>query len=301
MNLYHYSTLKEISPKPETVLAIGMFDGLHKGHKSIFEALEQESVKKGLPKAIWTFSSKRAKSGATHLMSKKVYLEHLEGLGVSSFHEMDFIDEIKNMTAIDFFDKILIEKLNVQSVVLGEDAKLGKSRATSAEEFKVLGKKRGVDVILLPLLELEGDKVSSTRIRTLISSGKLEEAEALLGYAYSMTDVVFKDQQLGRTLGFPTANLRCQGLTFPPNGVYRCQAKSAQWSQAKKAIAYIGSRPTIFNSEGEKVLEIHFPDWSGDLYGQTLAVSKFECIRGEMKFDTLEDLKRQIEVDVKAL
>lgn len=302
MHFAHYSSLGEIKIGSPLVMAIGVFDGLHLGHRELFKVLLKESEKRKAKAAVWTFNSKIPKPKFCRLMNESTYLSGLEKLGVEEVHKMDFIEEVSQMSAIEFLKDVLIKKLNVQSLVIGEDARLGKGRATSAIEFKKLAIEVGVEVHLIPLLEDEEGVVSSSRIREALLEGKFAEVERMMGESFQVSGEVTKDQQLGRTIGFPTANIKDTGTVFPPKGVYKTEVDlSGEGKKWVKAMSYVGSRPTIDDSGEVLVLETHIPNWSGDLYGKVLTVRYFDKIRDEMKFSSVEELKEQLEKDLRLI
>jgi riboflavin kinase/FMN adenylyltransferase len=296
----HYSTLEEVKSNSSLVLAIGVFDGLHLGHLDLVQKLCHFSKRIQAKPAIWTFDSKIPKPGFTRLMSEKDYLEELENQGVMEFHCMEFTDEVSQMEAEAFLKEVLIEKLHVSGIVLGEDARLGKNRSCSAQEFKQMAKSYEIEVELVPLLKYKNEAISSSKIRESIKKGDFEKAEALLGRPYVLSGTVVKDQQLARKLGFPTANIRCHDMTLPPNGVYRCEVELPDGTIKSQAIAYIGSRPTV-SDDTSPVLEVHLKNFDADLYDFELKVFHFEKIRSEMKFENLEALQQQLNIDIEKI
>jgi len=302
MHFAHYSSLGEIKIGSPLVMAIGVFDGLHLGHRQLFKVLLEESKKKKAKSAVWTFNSKIPKPKFCRLMNESTYLSGLEKLGVEEVHKMDFIEEVSQMSAREFLKKVLISKLNVQSLVIGEDARLGRDRATSANEFQELAAEVGLEVHLVPLLEDEKGVISSSRIREALLEGRFTEVDILMGESFQVSGEVTKDQQLGRTIGFPTANIKDSGTVFPPKGVYKTEVDvSGKGEKWLKAMSYVGSRPTVDESGEVLVLETHIPNWSGDLYGKVLTVRSFNKIRDEMKFSSVEELKVQLKKDLKLI
>jgi len=301
MRLAHYSTLEEIGKTGPLVIAIGVFDGLHLGHVDLIRALCKKAKENQARAAIWTFDSKLPKPEFSRLMDENSYLKGLESLGVQEVHRMEFIDDVANLSAVEFLEKILIDKLGVKAIVLGEDARLGKDRGCSALEFKAIAQTFNIEVELVALRKIEGEIASSSKIRDLIRAGQFEAAERFLGRSFALSGLVEKDQQLARTMGFPTANVNCDGATLPPKAVYRCVVKIDDSSEFQKALAYLGSRPTVDANQTKQVLEVHIADWSGDLYGHSLLVKDFQKLREEMTFTNLDELKAQIKIDMEML
>lgn len=300
MLLAQYSTLEEVKSNSSLALAIGVFDGMHLGHLDLIQRLCHFSKQIQAKPAIWTFDSKIPKPGLTRLMTEQDYLDSLEKQGVEEVHCMEFTDEISQMQAAEFLKHVLIEKLKVKGLVLGEDARLGKNRSCSALEFQEIAAQYEIEVQLVPLFRSEGEVVSSSKIRKSIKKGDFQKAEAFLGRPYELSGKVVRDQQLARKLGFPTANIRCPDLTLPPNGVYRCEVRIPDEEKRCCAIAYLGSRPTV-SDDPSPVLEVHLKEFDGNLYGAELRVSHFEKIRSEKKFSNLEELKHQLKLDIEKI
>lgn len=300
MLLAHYSTLEEVRSDSSLVLAIGVFDGLHLGHLDLIQRLCHFSQQIQAKPAIWTFDSKIPKPQMTRLMSEEEYLKELENQGVSELHCMEFNDEVACLDAETFLKEVLIKKLNVRAIILGEDARLGKNRSCSAKEFQQIAKTYQIEVELVPLYRKDGEVVSSSKIRQYLKAGDFQKAEDFLGRSYVLSGEVVRDQQLARKLGFPTANIDCDNLTLPPNGVYRCEVLLPGSEKKIPAIAYLGSRPTI-NTDQTRVLEVHLKNYEGDLYGHVLKVLHFEKIRSEKKFENLEALQNQLRMDVEKI
>lgn len=245
---------------------------------------------------VWTFSKALPKPDFERLMSDEQLLAGLGDLGVCEMHRMHF-DDVCRLSASDFIEQILLP-CGVNGVLLGEDSRLGFGRETGAEEFTILAAEKGIKVRTMPLIGEGKHLWSSTRMREMVRRRDWDGFKTCSGRAYRLWGKVVKDQELARTLGFPTANIELSGRVHPPKGVYAVSVGFPDAIQASnKALAYIGSRPTV-GGASRNVLEVHLLDFSGDLYGSCIDVSDFEWIRSERKFDDIAALKRQIQSDL---
>ena len=275
---------------------IGVFDGLHYGHQKLLGAMLQLAHELNASPGIWTFSKALPKPDFERLMSDEQLLEGLGELSVREMHRMNF-DDVCRLSAIDFIEKILLP-CGVKGVLLGEDSRLGFGRETGAEEFAELAAEQGIRVRVMPLIGEDDGLWSSTRMRDMVRGRDWNGLVKCSGRAYSLWGRVVRDQELARTLGFPTANIELSGRVHPPKGVYAVQVRFPEENEVQnKALAYIGSRPTV-GGHSRNVLEVHLLDFSGDLYGRCIDVSNFEWIRAERKFNDIAALQRQIQSDL---
>lgn len=317
-----YSTAKALNP---TAVALGNFDGLHRGHQKVIqpvlnfvksqETLPATSVQNSAlidstqqvystvvsfnphPKE---FFSGQSRALLTPLEEKKLQLSIW---GIQQLVLLPFDRELVALSPEDFVEKILVQQLGTQKISVGEDFCFGKQRSGTANDLQAIAAKFGIPVTVVPNFTWCGDRVSSSAIRQALTEGNLQRAKQLLGRAYILTGTVVKGQQLGRTIGFPTANLQLPPNKFlPRQGVYAVrvfiQAETTDSSpllDVAAGVMNIGYRPTV-NGTTESV-EIHLLDWSGDLYGKNLTVELEEFLRTEQKFADLEELKAQINAD----
>lgn len=321
-----YSTTKALNP---TAVALGNFDGLHRGHQKVIqpvlnfvksqETLPTTSVHNSSlihstqqvystvvsfnphPKE---FFSGQSRALLTPLEEKKLQLSIW---GIQQLVLLPFDRELVALSPEDFVEKILVQQLGTQTISVGEDFCFGKQRSGTANDLQAIAAKFGIPVTVVPNFTWEGDRVSSSAIRQALTEGNLQRAKQLLGRPYILTGTVVKGQQLGRTIGFPTANLQLPPNKFlPRQGVYAVrvfiQAETTDSSPLldrllplAAGVMNIGYRPTI-NGTTQSV-EIHLLDWSGDLYGKNLTVELEEFLRPEQKFASLEELKAQINAD----
>ncbi|MGB7709544.1 MAG: bifunctional riboflavin kinase/FAD synthetase [Microcoleus sp.] len=257
--------------------------------------------------------------------SEKVEL--LEAMGVEQLVLLPFDRELADLTASEFVDQILVRQLQASRISVGMDFRFGRGRAGTALDLQSIASSYGIDVTLIGLHTCgEGERISSSVIRESLASGDLKRANLLLGRPYSLVGTVVGGQRLGRTIGFPTANIELPPEKFLPRfGVYavqvlvsrlskseagkiKDQSSSYEWESPKSLISGVGSDLSILNGvmnvgcrptvDGQQpTIEIHLLDWSGDLYGQTLSASLVEFLRPEQKFADLEALKTQIQAD----
>jgi len=301
LKILHHRHPGDLKPQKALVLALGVYDGVHPGHQSILQRLVHWKNEEGLTPAVWTFRSPMPKPGFERIMGSEQLIRALDKEGVEELHTLEFMDEIRNMSAEEFILEILKNGLNVKVLVVGEDARMGKNRETSAEDLCFLGEKLGIRVELVPAVRFGNEDLSSTLIRKSLRNGKLDDVEAMLGKSYRVGGYVQKDQGKARSMGYPTANLSMKGRATLPNGVYSAWAYTPDGplENKVKALVYLGVRPTVQGVD--HVLEVHILDWEGDLYGRYLEVRGFELIRGELTFDSLEALSRQISLDIEAV
>lgn len=219
----------------------------------------------------------------------------LSQLGIHQLVMLPFDRAMAGLSPENFVEKILIEGLQAKRISVGSDFRFGKGRRGDADGLQVIAQRHGVPVVQVPLMFEQGDRISSSRIRTALETGQPQQATQLLGRPYTLTGRVVQGKQLGRTIGFPTANLQIPTKKYLPcHGVYSVYVYGIQ-PEPLRGVMNIGNRPTV---NGQTLsLEVHLLDWSGDLYGQLLTVSLESFVRPEQKFDSLEKLKAQIVTD----
>ena len=276
-------------------VAVGMFDGVHLGHRLMLESLVNESKRLGLPSAIFTFSaSDNPKSDSKLITLSDKKTELFSELGIDVVFSADF-SEIKTMSAIDFTESVLYNAIGARAVVCGYDFRFGKDRTGDAELIKKLLSPKGVSVITQNAVEKNGVPISSTNIRLFLSEGDLTSANGLLGRAFSFKSEIVHGKQLGRTLGFPTINqIYPKELVLPRFGVYavRCRIGGRLYG----GVANIGVKPTV-SDENTPICETYLFDYSGDCYGCMAETEFIEFIRAEKRFSSLNELKEQVERD----
>lgn len=224
-------------------------------------------------------------------------LRQLATTGVDLCYVIDFTTALSQLTAREFIRDILYDRLKVQLLLAGYDHRFGKNRAEGVDAYIKYGQETGMEVREAEPLLIDNLHVSSTRIREALSRGNVEEAARLLSYPYQLVGTVTGGNRIGRTIGFPTANIVPEdpSKVIPAAGIYsvRVHAKG----QSYKGMLYVGSRPSI-EEAGELRIEVNLLDFTGDLYGQTLVIDFIKYLRDDQKFDTLEGLRRQLERDL---
>lgn len=277
-----------------TSVALGFFDGFHRGHQAIIE-----STVKQLRPISFTFrnhpahviSSERAPGLLTTAEERK---DLLEKAGTEVVW-CDFDRPFSQLGPEEFFQEILVKKLGAGRLVSGANYRFGHKAGGDVPLLRQMSAPLGIEVVTVNGVEEGGEWISSTRIRQCLSQGQLDQANRMLGRHFSFTARVVRGDQRGRTLGFPTANLQVPpGKIVPAYGVYACWVERG--AERFASVANLGVRPTVV-SQGEPILEAHLLDFEGDLYGERLMVHLLHFLRPEQKFSGLDQLKSQIERD----
>jgi len=282
-----------------SVVTIGVFDGVHLGHKIIIKKMLEEAKRYGLTShvlsIIYPFDYYE-ESFSGLIITPNERIEKLEELGVDYVTFLDLI-EIKDMQPEEFVTKVLLEHAQAVKVIIGHDFKFGKNRNGNVDFLKFLGNKYGFSVHEIPPIFHKGVRISSTIIRRLISSGKVDEACELLGEPYSISGVIVEGKKFGRKLGFPTINIKrpAEKLVMPKNGVYVARVKIGE--HYFPGVMNIGLNPTVSNDNRLKY-EVHLLDFEGNLYNKKVIVQILKFLRSEEKFESLDELKRKISEDV---
>jgi len=282
-------------------LAIGVFDGLHLGHRSVLlRALADARAGGGSAVAV-TFDPHPAKilrpASAPRLLTASAHKVLLiKALGIQAILVIPFTARFAATAPADFVLGLHAACHPLREICVGHEWSFGRGRAGNLEMLRQMGDRLGFDEVGVPAVQVDGEIVSSTTIRAAVETGDLARAARLLGRDYSILGTVIRGDQLGRTLGFPTANLSAHNEQFPPNGVY---AVTALWrDRPLKGVVNLGVRPTIGSATGERLLELHLLDFDQKIYGEYVEVTFRLCLRPEQKFSTLDALKAQIARDV---
>ncbi len=287
-----------------TAVALGNFDGIHQGHYQVIKALRDASSGLGhCHVTVVTFDPHPQAffSGQPQMLltplSEKTKL--LEQLGVEQLVLLPFNQEFASLPPQAFVKQILVDQLAVQTISVGFNFCFGYRRAGTAEDLVKIAGQYDVPVNILSPQTTEGLSISSSAIRKALQAGELSTANQMLGRSYTLIGSVIRGQKLGRTLGFPTANLQLPDNKFlPRQGVYSVRVEQPDWSHMQMGVMNLGRRPTVEGTQ--TTVEVHLLDWSGDLYGHTLTVSLEKFLRPEQKFASLEALKTQIRSDCEA-
>ena len=303
------ATFEEAELRPAargSVVSIGVFDGVHLGHQEILGRNVEQARAHGLEATVLTFRRhpKRVLLGrAPQAITTLDYrFELFRRLGIEHVVALKFTDDLRQVDPETFVERFLVRGLDARRFVLGFDSKFGRDRAGTPELLRSLGHQ----VEVVGQVVVAKRPVSSTAIREAVQLGDLEGAAAMLGRPVSILGRVVHGDAVGRTLGFPTANLDLMQGLHPPAGVWACRARlladdePAPSGAALPAVTNIGHRPTVAGERGEPRVEVHLIDWQGDLYGRRLEVEFVERLREEQRFDGVEALAEQIRRDVAA-
>jgi riboflavin kinase/FMN adenylyltransferase len=284
-------------------LAIGMFDGVHLGHQQVIrQTILDARQHNGLAIAI-TFDRHPNSIVAPERTPPLIYsleqkLREISKLGVDAILLLEFTREFSQKAAEQFVQELSEDFRNIYSICVGSNFTFGCRRSGNVDLLKRMGQELGFRVHGLSAVALDGQVVSSTRIRDAIRAGDLDSAAEMLGRGYSLASKIIHGDQMGTKLGFPTANLDSRGLLTPPNGVYIVEAEVE--GKTYPAVANIGVRPTLKDGSSQVRVEVHLLDFNEDLYEKEMEIFFLEPVRGEQKFASLEALKEQISKDVQA-
>jgi riboflavin kinase/FMN adenylyltransferase len=283
------------------VVAIGNFDGVHRGHQAVLERALEEARRRGAPALVLTFEPHPRKVFRPDvplfvLTPPAMKAALLAELGFDAMVEQRFTREFASLSAESFVTDVLEKRLGVSHAVTGFDFHFGKDRQGGPAFLMASGERHGFGVSLVDAFRDEGaEVVSSSRIRALLEEGDVAQAAGLLGYRFTVEAEVTGGQQLGRTLGFPTANMRLPADAALKHGIYAVRFRRQDGTLCD-GVASFGRRPTV-DDNGAPLLETFVFDFSGDLYGETCRVSFFGYLRGEEKFDELDPLVAQMKRD----
>ena len=297
-----YQSLNEFKPSKKTIVTLGTFDGVHLGHNAILDTICNIAKQENLESVLLTFFphprliiSNDSEIKMLNTMAEKSIL--LEQKGVQNFIIHPFDKLFSELSPREFVEKVLIKQLNIQKIIIGYDHKFGKNRAADFNDLIAFGREFDFEVEGIPAKQVDEVSVSSTKIRNSLLEGKISLANAYLGYSYMLSGNVVKGNKLGRTIGFPTANIQISEnyKLIPKNGAYIVTAIVN--NKTVFGMLNIGIKPTL--GENLMSIEVHLLDFSEDIYGQKMQVNVVERLRGEHKFESLEALKSQLEIDKK--
>ena len=284
-----------------TTITVGTFDGVHLGHKAIFSLLKKRSQELNLNDLIITFRvhprmivQPSYKLKLLTLLNEKIQL--ISRQNIKHLYILPFDKQMSELTAEDFVRKYLVEKFGLKHLIVGFDHRFGKNRQAGYEELIPLGKKYGFSVEKVEPVIYSGEKISSSRIRKLITEGNIIEANNLLGYKYFLNGTVVKGRGIGRKIDFPTANILVDRLKLMPKpGVYAVKVKIDAYE--KLGVLNYGFRPTFGTSYGS-VAEVHILNFSEQIYGKNIKITFLSRLRDEKKFKSPSELKKQIRLDI---
>lgn len=282
------------------VATIGAFDGVHLGHLAVIEQLKDEAVRYDLPSTAITFEPLpreylQPDSAPARLTPLREKFEALVGSGVDRLLVLPFDEQLRAMSARQFAEELLVKGLGIRSLILGDDFRFGREREGDQAFMQSMGEQHGFSVLSTATLELNGERVSSTRLRQMLAEGNFVAAEQLLGRPFTLSGRVIHGRALGRQLGMPTANIALRRQVSPLSGVYAVSVSGGDLVDAP-AVANVGTRPTV--SGGTRpLLEVHLLEGSPELYGRRLEVTPRAALRREQRFDSLDALRAQIARD----
>ena len=282
-------------------LAIGMFDGVHLGHQQVLlQAVRAASQNNAISVAI-TFDQHPANiisqgQAPAIIQTQAQRIRTIELLGIEAILIIKFDQDFSLKTGESFIQELSQGFGSIHSICVGKDFMFGHNRDGNFKSLQRLGQKLGFISYGLPSVMLDGQKISSTRIRTALHEGKLDEAKKMLGRKFSIEGLVIKGDGKGREIGFPTANLDTKGLIIPPNGVYAAHARLN--GKSFKSVVNIGIRPTINKTSSLLQVETHLLEFNNEVYGQVIEIEFISRLRDEILFNSIEELKKQISSDI---
>lgn len=296
-----YKNIKDFKGNVFSVVTVGTFDGLHIGHQKIIKQMTELAEKNNGETVLVTFDphprlvihadSKNLKFINT--IKRKFQL--LEKFGIDHLIIIPFTKEFAKTSSEDFIKDYLVDMLNVKKLIVGYDHHFGKNREGNYDNVNILGEKYGFEVVEIDAQFIENTPVSSTKIRNALNKGDIRKANAMLGYDYSITGNVVEGNRIGRKIGFPTANIEIEDhyKLIAAGGVYACKIEYS--GEMYFGMGNIGTRPTI--GINGLVTEVHIFDFDKEIYGEDITISFIDRIRDERKFNSLEELTKQLKRD----
>lgn len=305
MNIYKLEDIKELTACG-SVVTVGMFDGVHVGHRHILSLLGRVAKEKGLRPVVVTFDRHPrqvlTEGVATHfrITTNEERGRLLSQCGVDTVVELSFTPQLAGMSACEFFEQVLVGQLNARALVLGFDNMFGSRGRNDFDRLPALAEEKGVTIHVDKAVFYHGSEVSSTRIRKALEQGQTDRAASMLGRGYVMWGTVEKGRQLGRLLGFPTANVSLADPTkvWPADGVYAVWVTLSDGTAGLKGMANFGAQPTF--GLDKPVFEVNIFDFEGDLYDSTLTVEFGPRLRDICRFDNVPTLVEQLRADREA-
>lgn len=296
-----FKSLNEIGDMEETVVALGNFDGVHKGHQELIRRAVNTAIAANLKSAVFTFNNnpKNVLAGS-RVVKNILYMDEkiriLHDLGVEYIVSVDFNDEIQTMEAGDFIRRILVKTLHMREAYCGFNYRFGYKGEGSPGVLMNVGLEEGFGIHVLEPYMVRGETVSSTLIRKYINGGDVDKCLAFMGRYYSTRGIVIPGNRIGRTIGFPTSNITIdEEMVTPANGVYitLCSYNGVKYP----SVTNVGLKPTLEQDDKGKNMETHIFGFDKDIYGKQIRVEFLEKIREEIKFNCVEDLAEQIRRD----
>ncbi len=292
--------LREFKPVPNAVVTVGTFDGVHLGHRAIFDKMKAKAKEIGGETVVITFYPHPRivlgldSENLKFINTQEKKINRIEDAGIDHLIIIPFNKEFASLSSEEFI-RLILDKINPKVVVIGYDHHFGKGREGSFELLSEIGKKEGFEVIRVEALYMDGVPISSTKIRDLLKAGKVALANKYLGYEYSITGKVVRGQSIGHILGFPTANIEVadEYKLIAAVGVYACRVE--YMGRVYKGMSNIGYRPTI--DLGDLTIEVNIFDFNQQIYGEQITITFVDRLRDEKKFKDREALKAQLTKD----
>lgn len=299
-----FQDLTAINSIPNPVLTIGTFDGVHVGHQKILQQVKKEAEKIGGESVLFTFFPHPRmvlypeSHGLKLLQTQEEKMAKLARVGVENCIVYPFTFDFSRLSAIEFVRDILVNKLQIKKLVIGYDHQFGKNREGNIEFLKEICEVYGFEVIEIPAQDIDAVNVSSTKIRKAILNGDIARANEFLGERFELTGTIVHGQAIGKTIGFPTANIQVNSdlKLIPGNGVYAVAVSLKDSDYI--GMLNIGNRPTV-NDSSDRTIEVHILDFSGEIYAEEITVKFIDKLRDETQFKDLQELQNQLKEDEK--
>lgn len=300
LNIFH--SINDFSSTKKTIITLGTFDGVHIGHKKILERVLQNTDNEKYESLVLTFFphprmvlQEHSDIQLLNTINEKIDL--LEKIGIENLVIHPFDETFSRLTAEEFVKTILVDCFHIQKIIIGHDHRFGRNRTANIDDLIAFGKQYDFEVEQISVQEINDISVSSTKIRNALLDGDMTLSNEYLGYDYFLTGNVIQGKQLGRTINFPTANLKIEEnyKLIPKNGVYI--VKSILDQKTVFGMMNIGFNPTV-NGDVQSI-EIHYFDFDKDIYNKSICVSILKRIRSEQKFESVDLLKEQLQIDKK--
>lgn len=294
--------LNKLKSNENLAIALGFFDGVHLGHKAVINAAVDYAKKNNIKSAVVTFRQSPYVAlnnvKPNYIITLEEKIKAIKKLGVDYFYLSDFTEDLAKQTASDYL-KNLVDDLHPKMIATGFNHYFGYNKSGGVDYLRLMQQEYGYEFKEINPIKLNEDVISSTAIRKALSNGDIPKANSMLGYRFYVKNEVIKGRQIGRTIGFKTANLKMpEKMINIPDGVYAVEVEVL--GKKHMGIANFGSNPTV-TDDSQKLLEVHIIDFNHDIYGELVKVSFLVKIRNEKKFQSLTELKTQIEKDIECL